>query len=216
MNNAGTAAYTDTVWAQLYTANMKSIFLSLFFSVILIIVPVNCTTDKSFPISVEILTIDSLKINSSTIFNDCKFVLMEFWSNYCRPCLMMFDAVKDNFDTWNHKTDFKIIAIAIQEPDAKIVELIKQRNWPFEFYFDPDYNLFRQLSKYHNKNEIIFSVPTIFVFDNEWRMIDKLRGAKIKLKEGYKVPKEEEAKADMFEIDLDYYYKLYEDIRRKE
>ena len=127
----------------------------------------------------------------------------------------MFDAVKDNFDTWNHKTDFKIIAIAAQEPDKKTVELIRQRNWPFEIYFDPDYNLFRQLSKYHNKNEIIFSFPTIFVFDNEWRMIDKLSGAKIKLKEGYKTPKEGEVKADMFEIDLDYYYKLYKDIRSK-
>ena len=159
---------------------MKRIILFIYCIVTLIIIPTNCINDKSFPISVEILTVDSLKLNSSTISNDGKFVLMEFWSNYCRPCLMMFDAVKDNFDTWNHKTDFKIIAIAIQEPDRKIAELIKQRNWPFEFYFDPEYNLFRQLSKYHNKNEIIFSVPTIFVFDNEWRMIGKLRGAKTK------------------------------------
>jgi hypothetical protein len=121
----------------------------------------------------------------------------------------MFDAVRDNYDEWNEKTDFKIIAIASQEADKQTISLIENRNWPYEFYFDPHYNLFRELSKFHNPNDMKYSFPTIFVFGPDWVLIDKLSGVKQKWINDYTSKQGDSINQDMLVIDLQYYYNLY-------
>jgi len=172
--------------------------------------------ENQFPFSVELLSVDGQKVNSETFLNDGKFVFIDFWNIHCGPCMQMFDAVRDNIDEWNVNTNCKIIAIAAQERDERTLKLISEKNWPIEIYFDPDYNLFRELCKFHDKNDMRYSFPTVFVFDNSWQIIDKLKGAKRKWKDGYKPKKGDKITHKMLVIDLEYYYKISAEWIRKQ
>jgi hypothetical protein len=60
-----------------------------------------------------------------------------------------------------------------------------------------------------------YSFPTVFAFDNSWHLIDKLKGARRILKEGYVPEKDVQIPQDVFVIDLNYYYNLFEKIRNE-
>jgi thiol-disulfide isomerase/thioredoxin len=57
-----------------------------------------------------------------------KYVFIDFWHSGCGPCMQMFDAVKDNFDEWDQKTNCKIIAVACQEKNEQLIKLIESKN----------------------------------------------------------------------------------------
>ena len=128
---------------------------------------------------------------------------------------MTFDAIAENFEEWNTMTNFKVIAIAVQSRDDRTIEFIKKRNWPFEVYFDQDYELFRTLlTNYDHPKSIQYGFPTIFIFDRYMNMVDKIVGSKTKLKKGVELPKEGGAMgSDFFEADLNFYYDYYEKIK---
>jgi len=77
---------------------------------------------ESFPFSMELITADGKKINSSILTNDNKVVFIDFWHSGCSPCMQMFDAVRDNIEEWYKETNCKIIAITCQERDEKIIQ----------------------------------------------------------------------------------------------
>lgn len=56
---------------------------------------------ESFPFSVELITADGKKVNSSILTNNNKVVFIDFWHSGCSPCMQMFDAVRDNIEEWN-------------------------------------------------------------------------------------------------------------------
>lgn len=176
----------------------------------------NAQSKITFPFSVDVETIDGQIVNSSTFKNEGQMLIIDFWNRRCGPCIKTFNAIRDDYDKWNLKTDTKIIAIAAQSRDERTLKLIRESNWPFEVYFDPDYNLFRALSKHHTKGQIVFGFPTMFVFDKENKLINKLEGAKQKLKEGARYPtKDETLKEDIFEIDMNFYYDFLEGLKDK-
>lgn len=160
-----------------------------------------------FPISVELSNIKGEKVNSFKFENNKQLVFIDFWHSSCSPCMQMFDAVRDNFEEWNKNTNCKIIAIACQERDEKIIQLIESKKWPVEIYFDPDYKLFKELCKLHDKTDMTYSFPTVFVFDNNWQLLDRQKGAKRKFKNEFR-PQKAKISHDDFVIDLDYYYSL--------
>jgi thiol-disulfide isomerase/thioredoxin len=173
------------------------------------------TSHKGFPISVELMNPEGKMVNSSSFTSENKYVFIDFWHSGCGPCMQMFDAVKDNIEEWDQKTNCKIIAVACQEKNEQLIKLIESKKWPIEIYFDPDYNLFRQLNRLHDKTDMQYSFPTVFAFDNSWHLIDKLKGARRILKEGYVPEKDVQIPQDVFVIDLNYYYNLFEKIRNE-
>jgi len=188
--------------------------LLLFLIFVLQLPDVN-TSHKGFPISVDLFSPDGKKVNSSSFTSENKYVFIDFWHSGCGPCMQMFDAVKDNFDEWDQNTNCKIIAVACQEKNEQLIQLIESKKWPIEIYFDPGYNLFRQLNRFHDKTDMQFSFPTLFVFDNSWQLIDKLKGAKRKFKDGFIPDKDVPIPHDVLVVDLNYYYELFDNYRNQ-
>lgn len=180
------------------------LFLSLLLSF-----QTNKKSQENFPVSVVLSSFDGKEVNTSTFQNDNKMVFIEFWHSGCSPCMQIFDAVRDNYNEWNKKTNCKIIAVTCQERDEKLINLIESRKWPVEVYFDPDYLLFAELCRLHNKNDMQFGFPSVFVFDEKWQLIDKLKGAKRKFKGEILPGKDQVITKDDFVIDLDAYYNLF-------
>ncbi len=169
----------------------------------------------TFPISVQLQNKHGETVNSKQLLNEDKFVMIEFWHTGCIPCIQMLDAIRDHFEEWKTNTHCKVIAIASQDIDQRFLRLIEEKNWPVEIYLDPEYNLFRELSKLHNDKNINFSFPTAFIFDKNWNLIDKLSGAKRKRKETTLQNLDETATHDMYTIDLVYYYRLFANWSKK-
>jgi thiol-disulfide isomerase/thioredoxin len=187
----------------------------LLFLIFVLQLPDANTTNKGFPISVELINPDGKKVNSSSLTSENKYVFVDFWHSGCGPCMQMFDAVKDNFEEWNQKTNCKIIAIACQEKNEQLIKLIESKKWPIEIYFDPDYNLFRQLNRFHDTTDMQFSFPTVFVFNNSWQLLDKLKGAKRKFKDGFVPVQDVQIPQEVLVIDLQYYYGLFEKLQKE-
>jgi|GEM_PF-584035 len=162
-----------------------------------------------FPISVELTSFDGKQFNTSNFSNDNQMIFIDFWYLGCSPCMQFFDAVRDNNEKWEFMTNCKIIAIACQERDNKIIEVVESNNWPLEVYFDPDYKLFEALCRLHDKNDMQFSFPTFFVFDEKWQLLNKLNGAKRKLKSGVKPGPNKNITANDFVVDLEAYYAMF-------
>ena len=175
-----------------------------------------CRTETTFPFSVDLETMDGEIINSSIFTSEGEILIIDFWNIRCAPCIETFNSIRDNYHSWKLKTNAKIIAIAAQSRDERTLKLIKEKNWPFEVYFDPDYKLFNELSKHHEKGQITFVFPTMFVFGNDNKMIGKLEGAKQKLKDGAKYPTNDDtAKEDIFDIDINFYYEFLGGLKDK-
>ena len=177
--------------------------------------------EAKFPFSYKLLTVEGDTISSSELTSNGQFVLIDYWTIYCGPCIKMLDAVTDNYKEWRYKTNFKLIAIAPLSNDDRILELIKKKKWPFEFYFDPDYNLLRALIKHskklklgrdYEKNYITLGAPQIFAFSSEWKMLEKLDNVNMKANSKYRNAEKnnESITSEMFDVNLEYYYKLYD------
>lgn len=175
-------------------------------------------TEPAFPLSVDLETIDGKIINSSTLLNDKRILVLDFWIASCGPCIMAFNSIRDNYDDWNSNTGAKVIAIASQKRDEKILDLIKKSNWPFEVYFDPDYKLFIATSRAHQKGQIELGFPTMFVFDEDYELIGKLKTT-TKLIDGVRPPTKDApivgSWQDYFEIDMNHYYEFFREIKEK-
>lgn len=179
----------------------------------------NNQTEPTFPLSVDLETVDGKIINSSTLLNDKEILALDFWNASCGPCIMAFNSIRDNYDVWNSNTGAKIIAIASQKRDERILDLIKKSNWPFEVYFDPDYKLFIATSKAHKKGQIELGFPTMFVFDKQYDIVGKLSGARTKLIDGVRPPTKDApitgSWQDYFEVDMNHYYEFFKEIKEK-
>ncbi len=168
-----------------------------------------------FPLSVELISFDGKQFNTSQFSNDNQMVFIDFWHLGCSPCMQFFDAVREHYDKWQQYTNCKIIAVACQERDEKIIQVVESANWPVEVYFDPDYKLFEALCRLHDKNDMQFSFPTIFVFDEQWRLLDKLKGAKRKPKDGVTPGPNKKITLDDFVVDLEAYFRMFREWERE-
>jgi peroxiredoxin len=167
----------------------------------------------NFPFSVELTSFKGKKVNTSTFQNDNKMVFIYFLHTGCSPCMQMFDAVRDNYKEWDQKTNCKMIAVVCEERNERNIQLIESKKWPIEVYFDQDYLLFAELCRFHDKKDMQFSFPSIFVFDEKWQLLDKLKGAKRKLRDGIVPDENQEITINDFVIDLDVYYNLFREWR---
>ncbi len=182
----------------------------LFTSMLLCILGAPDVTNDKFPVEVTLINMNGDSICSSELTNDGKILMIDFWQTYCGSCIKMLNAVSNNYDMWNSKTNCKIIAIANQKPDEKTLEFIKKKDWPFEIYFDPEYNLFKELKNRINKVDSNFAFPTVFIFNADYELIDNFSGTKEIWPDGHP-PVYQEGKIiqDNRVIDLNYYYDLF-------
>jgi thiol-disulfide isomerase/thioredoxin len=98
--------------------------------------------------------IGDVKIDST------KFIVIDFWATWCAPCIASFPHLESIQK--KHAQNVQLIAIS-DEPENKVTNFLKTKNYSFDFYLDPEKKLFQLFD--------IVSRPTTCILNPEGLLI---------------------------------------------
>jgi cytochrome c biogenesis protein CcmG, thiol:disulfide interchange protein DsbE len=120
--------------------------------------------NNSIP-SASLKKTDGTIINSNSITNDGKPMIISFWATWCVPCKKELDAIHKNYTEWQKETGVKLIAISIDDSTRteKIAPMIIAKGWNYDVYVD----FKKELQKAMN----VSNVPHTFLIDGNGKIV---------------------------------------------
>jgi cytochrome c biogenesis protein CcmG, thiol:disulfide interchange protein DsbE len=115
--------------------------------------------------SVNIKTLEGETINTKSISNDGKPIIISFWALWCKPCKKELDAYNENFEDWQDETGVKVIAVSIDDArsTAKVLPYVSGKDWEFDVLLDPNCDFKRAMS--------VNMVPHTFILDGDGNIV---------------------------------------------
>ncbi len=109
--------------------------------------------------SANVKDLQGKTVNTSTISNDGKPILISFWATWCKPCLQELKTIHTLYDDWRKQTGVKVVAISIDDARnaAKIKPFVNGLGWDFEVYLDQNGDFKRAMN--------VNNVPHTFLVD---------------------------------------------------
>jgi thiol-disulfide isomerase/thioredoxin len=97
--------------------------------------------------SVDIKTLNGEVINTSTIDNDGKPIVISFFALWCKPCLKELSAINDVYEEWRDETGVKVVIVSIDDARSmpNVKPTIDGNGWEYEAYLDPNGDLKRAM-----------------------------------------------------------------------
>ncbi len=143
------------------------------------------TEIKKLP-SVDLKTIDGKIINTSTIENNGKPIVISFWATWCKPCIKELTAIAEDYQDLQTETGVKLYAVSIDDArsTANVAPLINGKNWDYEILLDANsdfkramnVNLIPHIFLINGKGEIIWQHSS-YVEGGEEELYEKIREA---------------------------------------
>ena len=100
-----------------------------------------------------------------------KIVLIDFWATWCAPCVGELPNVVKAYEK-HHDKGFEIIGISLDQNEVGLKNFTKDRNMPWQQYFDGKGWGNKLAQKYG-----VQSIPATFLIDGEGKIIGRdLRG----------------------------------------
>ncbi|MFT4152986.1 TlpA family protein disulfide reductase [Parafilimonas sp.] len=128
------------------------------------------TSNSIFP-DFSVLDIHGNSIESSKLRN--KFVLVQFWASWCRPCLDELPSLKELNEEYKDQ-DFKLISFSIDEDSTAFRKAIEKysMNWAQIFRGRPLFNSLGgseipQLYLINKSGKVIYNKET----SNDWNLV---------------------------------------------
>ncbi len=107
------------------------------------------------------------EINTSSIN---KYILLDFWGTWCKPCISCTPALKKINEKYQHE-NFQLISIARDESSSDVKNYLKKENISWINLFDPVSNP-EICTKY-----VINAFPTFILIDPNGIIIERVTGA---------------------------------------
>ena len=141
---------------------MKKFFLSL---VCMAFAGVVLAQNAQLPQNVTLKTLDGQSVQTSTIQNDGKPIIISFWATWCKPCNKELNAIREVYEEWQEETGVKLVAISID--DARSASRVKPHvdgnDWPYEVYLDQNQDFKRAMN--------VVNVPHTFILNGEGEIV---------------------------------------------
>lgn len=120
--------------------------------------------------SVSLKTIDGKTVDTSTLANDGKPFIIDFFATWCKPCNRELDAINEVYEDWQEETGVKLIAVSIDQAQNinKVKPLVDVKGWPYEVLLDPNGNFKRALG--------IQMIPYTLIVDGKGNIVYKHNG----------------------------------------
>ncbi len=117
------------------------------------------------PENITIKTLDGQTVQTSTIQNNGKPMIISFWATWCKPCNRELDAIKEVYDEWQEETGVKLVAISIDDARsaARVKPWVDGKDWPYEVYLDQNKDFARAMN--------VVNVPHTFLINGEGEIV---------------------------------------------
>ena len=146
---------------------MRKIFISL--SVIILFSTMSIAQNRSLP-SVDIKTLNGRTINTKSLENNGKPIVISFWFLQCKPCIKELNAIAEVYEEWQDETGVKLVAVSIDNArsKAKVAPFVNASEWDYEVYLDENGDLKRAMG--------VNTAPHTFLLNSKKEIIWQHKG----------------------------------------
>lgn len=117
--------------------------------------------------AVDLKTLDGQIVNTSTLENNGKPIVISFWATWCSPCKRELNNINDVYEDWFEETGVRVIAISIDDARQvyKVGPYIEGVAWEFDVLLDVNSDFKRAMN--------VNNVPFTFLLDGEGNIVYK-------------------------------------------
>lgn len=115
--------------------------------------------------SVRLKDIHGKTIDTRTLSNDGKPLVISFFATWCKPCMRELRAIDEVYEEWQSQTGVKLVLISIDDAQnsSKVKPLVDGEGWDFEVLLDSDSEFARLMQ--------VQSIPHVFVINAEGKIV---------------------------------------------
>lgn len=119
---------------------------------------------KTIP-SAKVETLDGKSINTNTLSNDGKPIIISFWATWCKPCKEELNNIADEYEDWQDETGVKLIAVSIddQRSSTRVKPYVASVEWEYEILLDKNADFKRAMG--------VNNVPHTFLVDGDGNIV---------------------------------------------
>jgi len=114
---------------------------------------------QEFP-SVDLKSLESETISTSSFNEQDKLYVFSFWATWCAPCIQELEAINEVYEDWKTEINVEIIAVSTDDSrtQKRVKPLVNGKGWAYTILLDTNQDLKRRLS--------IANIPYLVVVKN--------------------------------------------------
>ncbi|MDE7080486.1 MAG: TlpA family protein disulfide reductase [Muribaculaceae bacterium] len=116
--------------------------------------------------SVTLTDINGNTVDTATLSNDGKPIIISFFATWCKPCMRELKAIHEVYPDWQDETGVRLVAVSIDEGQnaQKVKPLIEGKGWgDYQVLLDPSNEFKRQMG--------VNDIPHVFVVDGNGNIV---------------------------------------------
>jgi len=120
--------------------------------------------------AVMLKTIDGQTIQTDTLSNNGRPLVISFFATWCKPCNRELTTISEVYDEWQEETGVRLVAVSIDQAQntGKVKPLVDSHGWPYDVLLDPNSDLKRALG--------IQTIPFVLLIDGQGNIVYRHNG----------------------------------------
>ena len=127
------------------------------------------TVSAALP-SVKMKDLAGRTVDSATLSNGGKPMVISFFASWCKPCKRELSAISEVYDDWKDETGGKIIAISIDQAQNsdKVKPFVDAAGWEFDILLDANSEVLHAMG--------IQQIPHLLILDGSGNVVESRSG----------------------------------------